>query len=239
MISIEKDDFTGLRKINSEFYGLTKFISFDGPSDIYIKYMLNNTGISDAFDLLYLESESGQGNMLIRVCSAVGEHSGNTEWPNWDDSWPMLVDGERVSLESSSTNTFEDNYELKVYDLPIDVFSKLINAKEIKFSLRGRNNKIEGTLMETHQVIFKAFEQYCFGDESEGKKLIESTKKKTVKKAVSDTSTKKNSSSNTRKKSKTSSDEELETSNEEESVFSYKTILGILVIAFVIFKACS
>jgi len=43
MITIEKDDFTGLRKINSSFYGLYKFLPWPDLS------------ISDAFDLLYLE----------------------------------------------------------------------------------------------------------------------------------------------------------------------------------------
>lgn len=168
----EKDDFTGLCKINSSFYGLNKFISFDGPSDIYIRYMLNNTGISDAFDLLYLEAENGQGNMVIRVCSSVAKYSGNTDWPRWDDSWPMIIDGERVSLISSSVNTFESDYELKVYDLPIDIFYKLCNAKEIKFSLRGRNKKVEGVFLNQHQTILKAFEQFCFGDENLGNQIL-------------------------------------------------------------------
>jgi hypothetical protein len=174
MFTIEKDDFTGLKKINSAFYGLKAFMSFDGPSDIYLRYMRDKTGISDAFDLLYLETENGQGNVCIRVCSSVAKFSGNQEWPHWNDEWPMIVDGERLSLTSKSTNSFETDYELKVYDLPIDVFSKICNAKEVKFSLRGRNNKIEGAFITQHITLFKAFEQYCFGDENEGKKLLES-----------------------------------------------------------------
>lgn len=174
MLTIVKDEFTGFRKINSKFYGLTKFIEYEGPMDIYLRYMRDKTGVSDAFDLLYLESENGQGNIVIRVCSSVAKFSGNTDWPHWEDNWPMLVDGEKVSLKSSSTNSFERDYELKVYDLPVDVFNKLCNAKEVKFSLRGRNNKIEGVLTNQHQTLLKAFEQYCFGDENEGIKLIES-----------------------------------------------------------------
>jgi hypothetical protein len=174
MFIIEKDNFTGLRKINSSFYGLNSFISFEGPSDIYLRYMRDKTGISDAFDLLYLESENGQGIIAMRVCSSVAKYSGNTNWPHWEDSWPMIVDGERISLNSSSINTFETDFELKVYNIPIDVFNKICNANEIKFSLRGRNKKIEGVLLQQHQILFKSFEQYCFGDENEGKKLLES-----------------------------------------------------------------
>lgn len=174
MFTIEKDDFTGLKKINSAFYGLKAFMSFDGPSDIYLRYMRDKTGISDAFDLLYLETENGQGNVCVRVCSSVAKFSGNQDWPHWNDEWPMIIDGERLSLSSTSTNSFETDYELKVYNLPIDIFSKICNGKEVKFSLRGRNNKIEGVFTSQHITLFKAFEQYCFGDENEGKKLLES-----------------------------------------------------------------
>ena len=174
MITIKKDDFTGLKKINSAFYGLKAFMSFDGPSDIYLRYMRDKTGISDAFDLLYLETENGQGAACIRVCSSVAKYSGNQEWPHWNDEWPMIIDGERLSLSSKSTNSFETEHELKVYDLPIDIFSKICNANEVKFSLRGRNNKIEGVFSTQHITLFKAFEQYCFGDESEGKRLLDS-----------------------------------------------------------------
>jgi hypothetical protein len=174
MFTIEKDDFTGLKKINSAFYGLKAFMSFDGPSDIYLRYMRDKTGISDAFDLLYLETENGQGNVCVRVCSSVAKFSGNQDWPHWNDEWPMIIDGERLSLSSTSTNSFETDYELKVYNLPIDIFSKICNGKEVKFSLRGRNNKIEGVFTSQHITLFKAFEQYCFGDENQGKKLLES-----------------------------------------------------------------
>ena len=102
------------------------------------------------------------------------KYSGNQEWPHWNDEWPMIIDGERLSLSSKSTNSFETEHELKVYDLPIDIFSKICNANEVKFSLRGRNNKIEGVFSTQHITLFKAFEQYCFGDESEGKRLLDS-----------------------------------------------------------------
>jgi hypothetical protein len=174
MFTIEKDDFTGLKEINSKFYGLNHFIAFEGPSDMYLRYMTDKTGISDAFDLLYLETENGQGNMSLRVCSSVAKYSGNKDWPHWDDNLLMIVDGDRVGLTSTSINSFETNYELKVYNLPVDIFSKICNAKEIKFSLRGRNNKIEGFFTPQHQILFRAFEQYCFGDENEGKKYLDS-----------------------------------------------------------------
>jgi hypothetical protein len=179
MFTIEKDDFTGLKKINSAFYGLKAFMSFDGPSSVAYRYMIEKTGVSDVFDLLYVETENGQGNLVIRICSTIDRakysvSSLNSEWPHWNDEWPMIIDGERLSLSSTSTNSFETDYELKVYNLPIDIFAKICNANEVKFSLRGRNNKIEGAFIAQHITLFKAFEQYCFGDENEGKKLLES-----------------------------------------------------------------
>jgi hypothetical protein len=173
-IKIEKDEFTGLRKINTSFIGFSKFISYDGPSEIYLKFMTDKTGVSDAFDLMYLETENGQGSIIIRVCSSVAKFSGNTTWPHWDDLWPMIADGERISVLSNTVNSFETNYELKIYELPIDVFNKICNAKELKYSLRGREKKLEGVLSQNHINLFKAFEQYCFGSEDEGKKIIES-----------------------------------------------------------------
>jgi hypothetical protein len=177
-ITTEKDDFTGLRTINSNFFGLSDFITFSGPTAIYIDFLSKqNSGIKsnviDAIDLMYIEHENGQGNILIRVVSALGKYLRNSEWPHWDDNWPMIIDGERINISSSSTNSFESSYELKVYDLPVDVFNKICNAKEVKYSLRGRNSKVEGAFSKKHQEVFQAFEQFCFGDESEGNKIIE------------------------------------------------------------------
>lgn len=176
-ITTEKDDFTGLRKINSNFFGLSDFLTFSGPTEIYIDFLSKqNSGIKsdviDAIDLMYIEHENGQGNIIIRVVSALGKYLRNSEWPHWDDNWPMIIDGERINISSSSTNSFETSYELKVYDLPVDVFNKICNAKEVKYSLRGRNSKVEGVFSNKHQEVFKAFEQYCFGDEAEASKKI-------------------------------------------------------------------
>lgn len=180
MITIVKDDFTGLRTISSDFYGLNKFLSFKNAGDMLLRYGTDKiggsseSGICDAFDLKYFETESGQGTIELRVWSLVGEYSSNSDWPHWNDDWKMIVDGERISLNSSISNSFKTDLELKIYDLPVDILNKLCTGKEIKFSLRGRNKTIEGILSAQHQTVFKAFEQYCFGEANEGKKLLES-----------------------------------------------------------------
>jgi hypothetical protein len=177
-ITQDKDDFTGLRTIRTNFFGLNDFITFSGPTEIYIDFLTKqNNGIKsnviDAIDLLYIEHESGQGSIVLRVVSAMGKYLRNAEWPNWDNSWPFIIDGERVSLSSTSTNKFESSYELKIYDLPIDIFNKICHSNEVRYSLRGRNTKIEGLFKDEQLKVFKAFEQYCFADENEGKRIIE------------------------------------------------------------------
>jgi hypothetical protein len=44
----------------------------------------------------------------------------------------MIIDGDRVGLTSTSINSFETNYELKVYDLPVDIFSKICKYNDWK-----------------------------------------------------------------------------------------------------------
>jgi hypothetical protein len=173
-ITTKKDEFTGLRTINTNFFGIKDVLTFGGPTEIYLDFLTKqNSGIKseviDAIDLMYIEGENGQGNLCIRVVSAIGKYLRNLEWPHWDQNWLLIIDGERVSLNSSTINSFETSYELKVYDLPIDVFYKICNAKEIKYSLRGRNSKVEGVFLEKHLEIFKTFEKYCFGNENEAK----------------------------------------------------------------------
>jgi hypothetical protein len=100
----------------------------------------------------------------------------------------MIIDGERVTLNSDSSNTFENKFELKLYNLPVDVFNKICNAKEVKFSLRGKNGKVEGEFNQEHLKVFQAFEQYCFGDEKEGEKLLETIKEPVIPKSTEDIS---------------------------------------------------
>lgn len=174
MFTIEKDDFTGLKKITSKLIGLSNFKIFDSIISMQLDKLNDGFGVKkgiNAFDLVYVEAENGQGTMAIRILSSL---AGRNEWPNWNDEWPFIIDGERASLNSNIVNNFETYSELKIYELPIDVLSKISNANEVKFSLRGENDKVEGAFVNQHLLIFKSFEQYCFGDENEGKKILES-----------------------------------------------------------------
>ena len=168
-ITKEKDEFTGLRTIRTKLIGLTKFQLFSGSIEFYLLGQSHN--IFDSIELIYLEQEDGQGIVTIRVLSLVGT-LGYSEWPHWNDSFPFIIDGERISLNSEIKNTFESRHEIKLYDLPVDIFSKICNANEVKFSLRGKNARVEGVFTEEHIKIFKAFEQYCFGDETEANRII-------------------------------------------------------------------
>jgi hypothetical protein len=185
LITQEKDEFTGFRTIKSNMIGLTNFCAFSNVSTFYL--LASAYKISDVIDLIYIEHEEGQGIISIRVISVIDKYFGYTEWPNWKDSWPMIIDGERVTLNSESSNTFENKFELKLYNLPVDVFNKICNAKEVKFSLRGINVKVEGEFNHEHLKVFQAFEQYCFGDEKEGEKLLETIKEPVIPKNIEDT----------------------------------------------------
>ena len=174
MFTIEKDDFTGLKTINSKLVDLSNFKIYDTIMSMTMDRLNDGFGVlkgRDAFNLIYIESENGQGAVAIRIYSLLAVKS---EFPYWNDDWPFIIDGERASIKSKIANKFEEYNEIKIYELPIDILGKISNAKEVKYSLRGQNNKVEGTLENQHLLIFKAFEQYCFGDENEGKKLLDS-----------------------------------------------------------------
>jgi hypothetical protein len=172
-ITIEKDDFTGFRTINTGLVDLKKFKTYSSTSAMQLDGLLGGLGTDhsrDAFDLVYVEAEDGQGGCFIKIVSYIKESAG---WPHWDDNWLMIVDGNRISLNSTVVNTFGSYEESKLYELPVDILNKLCNSKEIKFSLRGKSKIVEGIFTSQHQTLFKAFEQFCFGDESEGDKIIE------------------------------------------------------------------
>jgi hypothetical protein len=174
-ITKEKDDFTGLRKI--EISQIPFLESSVKKSTLFTQKELDALGVynvKDSFSLKYLEHENGQGLISISILSLIDQLYGHKQWPHWNDNWPMIIDGERINLSSNLSNTFESRFELKVYSLPVDIFSKLCKATEIKYSLRGKYEKIEESFTENHLKVFKAFEHYCFGDENEGKMIIES-----------------------------------------------------------------
>lgn len=198
-LTIEKDEFTGLRKIYTPIFNLEEFSVF-GDLDVMRTFQklrrgemkikhhelslriklghdvseeIKNLDSKDltGFDLFYVENEDGQGILSIRVYSMLFE---DCTWPNWMDEWPWIVDGNRIPIKSNHIAETLTDLEFKVYDLPIDVFSKISDAKEIKYSLRGKSAKIEGVLNSSYIKIFKAFEELCFKDENEGKKLFHS-----------------------------------------------------------------
>lgn len=198
MITIEKDEFTGLKKIQTPIFNLKEFSVFKDLNSmrlqqktrkIEMKMQHNELSLRiklghnideelknldsenlNGFDLFYVEGENGEGLLSLRVYTMLFE-DGN--WPNWHDEWPFIVDGERISIESNIVAEFPTDLEFKVYNLPVDIFSKLSNSNEIKYSLRGKSDKIEGVLNSQYINVYKAFENLCFGDETEGKKLFE------------------------------------------------------------------
>lgn len=199
MITIEKDEFTGLKKIHTPIFNLVEFNVFSDLSvmrssqkirkldfkmthdELSLRIQLGHNVDSEikkldsknlnGFDLIYIEGEDGQGAISIRVYSMLFE---DCQWPNWSDQWPMIVDGNRISLTSNHISEYPVDLEFKVYDLPVDVLSNIANATEIKYSLRGKSDKIEGALSGAYIKVLQAFEKLCFGDEKEGLTIFES-----------------------------------------------------------------
>lgn len=199
MITIEKDEFTGLKKIHTPIFNLDAFNVFSDLSvmrssqkirkldfkmthdELSLRIQLGHNVDSEikkldsknlnGFDLIYIEGEDGQGAISIRVYSMLFE---DCQWPNWSDQWPMIVDGNRISLTSNHISEYPVDLEFKVYDLPVDVLSNIANATEIKYSLRGKSDKIEGALSGAYIKVLQAFEKLCFGDEKEGLTIFES-----------------------------------------------------------------
>ena len=173
VITIEKDEFTGLKKISTKFINFSKFKIYDSMFAMTMDRINVASVFYDlnAFDLLYAEAEDGQGAMYIRIYTLLSERN---NFPRWDDIWPFIIDGEKTSLQSSLAAQYETHHEFKIYNLPIDMLTKISNAKEVKYSLRGENKKVEGVFSNEHLLIFKAFEEYCFGNEADGGKILDS-----------------------------------------------------------------
>jgi Zn finger protein HypA/HybF involved in hydrogenase expression len=170
MFTNEVDEFTGLKKITTQLISLQKFKVY--KNDIISSLdRINDSDSIIMFDLVYAEAENGQGVMAIRIDSTLKSSNG---WYDWQDEWPFIIDGERVSLVSKTQNEYKQWSEYKIYELTTDILYKISNAKELKYSLRGKNRKVDGILSNEHQIVFKAFEKYCFGDEGEANSLIAS-----------------------------------------------------------------
>ena len=204
--SKETDEFTGLSKLNSNLIKLSHFEITNqslltseqalarnqyqiehnlmiakakvGKADMDEAKRLDKSAVNiNAFDLIYVEGENGQGTIALRVYTYLWE---NCIWPNWHDELPLIVDGNRLSLTSKTIAEHPTHMEFKIYELPIDVFSQLCNASEIKYSLRGKDSRFDGVMSGNYILVFKAFEQYCFGDENEGAKIVEKINAETV-----------------------------------------------------------
>ena len=165
MFTNEVDEFTGLKKITTQLISLQKFKVY--KNDIISSLdRINDSDSIIMFDLVYAEAENGQGVMAIRIDSTLKSSNG---WYDWQDEWPFIIDGERVSLVSKTQNEYKQWSEYKIYELTTDILYKISNAKELKYSLRGKNRKVDGILSNEHQIVFKAF---GFGIEAVGFGLV-------------------------------------------------------------------
>ena len=160
IINVEKDDFTGIKSISTPLIGLKSFQSYalgyfelasikndllsirlqrvnsetrtfgQAQNESIIQLEEIENWDFSVFDLNYNESESGQGLMTMNVISYK-----TSDYFSLDQSLPMIIDGERIMLEAVKKASIELNYEIMIYQLPVDIFQKICNGKEIKFRI--------------------------------------------------------------------------------------------------------
>lgn len=208
LINVKKDDFTGIKSISTSFIGLKSFQSFGLGNAFYfelatmqkemisldlrqIKAEIQIHGQAQAatlrrleetknfdfsvFNLFYGELESGQGLMTLGVLSYKTD-----DYFSLDQSLPLIIDGERLMLNAENSATIEISHEFMAYKLPVDIFHKICYGNEVRFRVSGKGQNIEGVFPKHIIQMFKAFEQNCFGDEAQGKSLLEEINKTAV-----------------------------------------------------------
>lgn len=175
--SEEKDEFRGSLKVDSSWV----YISRNSKGDVLSYLLLDNElkdifhwSSFDLFSLSYIELEGGTGKLIFNILSKAKFKSLDDPdvLPKWYDDFLMIVDGQRIAFEQFGKRETGDSYELIKYSILVEDLSKITNASEIKFSLRGENHTIEGNFVDAHIKIFKAFEQYCFGDKDVANEII-------------------------------------------------------------------
>ncbi len=167
----EKDSFKGTQKINTSWFYFSRNSLGDILEELLVDNELADIFYLAAFDLFclnYIELENGAGKIFLQVLSSTKfKGLDDTDvFPEWKGDFLMISDGERIKLEQYGKKEIGDNFESIGYTIPLEYLSKIANSNEVQFSLRGENHTIEGRLINQHIQIFKAFEQYCFGDKT-------------------------------------------------------------------------
>jgi hypothetical protein len=192
-IIVEIDKFTGTKTIKSLSRKLNGALGWTGD-----------------LQLFYYESESESESGLNDIHLLVGATFNKYNKPHLYSTWNFLIDGSRYSIDAKDDESISEwdrggGSISRFYTLPLDLLSKMIDAKLVEYSSLGSIG--EGTLSEDDLLLFKAFMFYIKNRENDALEIIDKINKKletdniaeeelnTIHDEVSDPEDKKNRSS--------------------------------------------
>lgn len=184
LITKDYDEFKGLTTISTSIVCFPEFNCFAEAKDFFEYYISSSNSVeskkeseikllSHAFNMSYLELDSGAGDLQMYVFTIVNKGKAS-DLPKLEGKLYLLIDGERASIAQAERVNSSGIIEVNRYTFTVDVLMLICKAEIVKYSFRGINGEIEGSFTPQHIETFKAFQALCFGDESEGRKIIAS-----------------------------------------------------------------
>jgi hypothetical protein len=163
-IIVEIDKFTGTKTIKSLSRKLNGALGWTGD-----------------LQLFYYESESESESGLNDIHLLVGATYDKYHKPHLFSTWNFLIDGSRYSIDAQGDERISEwdrggGSISRYYTLPLDLLSKMIDAKLVEYSSLG--NIGEGTLSEDDLMLFKAFMFYIKNRENDALEIIDKINKK-------------------------------------------------------------
>jgi hypothetical protein len=165
-ISVEIDKFTGTKTIT-----------------LHPRELEGALGWKGNLELIYIESESesesepGLNDIMLHVYTFYSKHNNN---PYLLSTWNFLIDGSRYSIDASNDERISESERgggsiTRFYTLPLDLLSKMIDAKLVEYSSLGYIR--EGSFSEDDLLLFKAFMFYIKNRENDALEIIDKINK--------------------------------------------------------------
>lgn len=165
-ISVEIDKFTGAKTITLHTRELEGALGWKG--NLKLIYIESETES---------ESEPGLNDILLYVYAFYSKHNKS---PYLLSTWNFLIDGSRYSIEASDDESISESERgggsiSRWYTLPLDLLSKMIDAKLVEYSSLGYVK--EGSFSEEDLLLFKAFMFYIKNRENDALEIIDKINK--------------------------------------------------------------
>lgn len=165
-ISVKIDKFTGTKTIT-----------------LHDRELKGSLGWKGNLRLIYIESESesesepGLNDILLHVYAFYNKEFHD---PYLLSTWNFLIDGSRYSIDASNDERISESERgggsiARFYTLPLDLLSKMIDAKLVEYSSLGHIR--EGSFSEDDLLLFKAFMFYIKNRENDALEIIDKINK--------------------------------------------------------------